>query len=319
MMLAATILSHFFDLDEPAIIHYLPVVHVADAGTLLFQNLSSLPLAQITAPDEIPKSLLTDLTIRKIIRAVITVAIAYGMMAVIQKVTNWVSERVPRRFRLLVKQSLPFCKALILLVTISYLLNLFFNLSEGNLLALTGTIAVALGFAFKDYISSIIAGVVALFEAPYRVGDRIQIGEHYGEVTGYGLRGICLQTPDDNNVTIPHNKTWTEPISNANGGNLEAQVATSFYFDHSVDVEQVIRILYQAAYSSRYTQLSIPIVVVMKEHIWGTEFKLRSYPMDARDEFAYQTDLIRRAKRAFGQQGLPYPKLKLGRDELDPE
>lgn len=318
-MLAATILSHFFDLNEPAIIHYLPVVHVIDTGTLLFQNLSPLPLAQITAPDEIPKSLLTDLTIRKIIRAVITVAIAYGMMAVIQKVTNWISERVPRRFRLLVKQSLPFCKALILLVTISYLLNLFFNLSEGNLLALTGTIAVALGFAFKDYISSIIAGVVALFEAPYRVGDRIQIGEHYGEVTGYGLRGICLQTPDDNNVTIPHNKTWTEPISNANGGNLEAQVATSFYFDHSVDVEQVIRILYQAAYSSRYTQLSIPIVVVMKEHIWGTEFKLRSYPMDARDEFAYQTDLIRRAKRAFGQQGLPYPKLKLGRDELDPE
>lgn len=31
--------------------------------------------------------------------------------------------------------------------------------------------------------------------------------------------------------------------------------------------------------------------------------------MDARDEFIYKTDLIRRAKQAFAHQGLPYPRL----------
>jgi small-conductance mechanosensitive channel len=270
---------------------------------------SIVSLAQIESPDDLPQKLLEDITVQKIVRATIAVLIAYGSTALIQMFTNWMSEKVPRRFRLLIKQSLPFWKGLILIMVVSYIIKLFFNLSESNLLALTGTIAVALGFAFKDYVSSIIAGAVALFEAPYRVGDRIQIEDHYGEVVGYGLRGIQLQTPDDNTVTIPHNKTWTEAIANANSGNLEAQVATDFYFDHSVDAEQVIRILYQAAYSSRYTQLKLPIVVVMKEEVWGTQFKLRSYPMDARDEFVYQTDIIRRAKQAFARHDLPYPKL----------
>ncbi|QCS48401.1 mechanosensitive ion channel family protein [Picosynechococcus sp. PCC 11901] len=266
-------------------------------------------LAQVDPPENLPQRLLTDFTIQKILRAVLAIAAAYGTMALIQGTINWLSERVPRRLRLLIKQSIPFWKGLILILILAYLLNLFFNLSQNNLIALTGTIAVALGFAFKDYVSSIIAGAVALFEAPYRVGDRIKIGEHYGEVVGYGLRGIQLQTPDDNLVTIPHNKTWTEAVSNANSGQLEAQVATDFFFGHGVDVEQVIQILYQAAYSSKYTQLKLPIVVVMQEKMWGTQFKLRCYPMDARDEFIYKTDLIRRAKQAFAHQGLPYPRL----------
>lgn len=266
-------------------------------------------LAQIEASETLPQRVLTNITLQKIFRSLVAILIAYGSIFVIQSLTSWISERVPRRFRLLIKQSLPFWKGLILILTVSYLLNLFLNLSQENLLALTGTIAIALGFAFKDYVSSIIAGVVALFEAPYRVGDRIQIEEHYGEVVGYGLRGIRLQTPDDNIVTIPHNKTWTEAVSNANSGELEAQIATDFYFAHTVDAEQVIQILYQAAYSSKYTQLKLPILVVMQEQIWGTQFKLRSYPMDARDEFIYKTDLIRRAKQAFARQNLPYPRL----------
>lgn len=279
-----------------------------------WQGLNSTVLfAQIKESENVAQRLLTDFTFQKIMRSIIITAIAYGSMAVIQTVTNWISEKVPRRFRLLIKQALPFLKALILVVTISYLLNLFLNLSQSNVLALTGTLAVALGFAFKDYVSSIIAGAVALFEVPYRVGDRVKIGETYGEVVGYGLRGIQLQTPGDNTVTIPHSKIWTESISNANSGNLEAQVATDFYFDHHVNSEQVIRILYQAAYSSKYTQLKLPIVVVMKEYPWGTQFKLRAYPMDIRDEFIYQTDLIQRSKQAFKRHKLPYPKLELAR------
>ncbi len=281
------------------------------SGFDLISFVQAMPalLAQIEASETLPQRVLTNITLQKIFRSLVVILIAYGSMFVIQSLTSWISERVPRRFRLLIKQSLPFLKGLILILTFSYLLNLFLNLSQENLLALTGTIAIALGFAFKDYVSSIIAGVVALFEAPYRVGDRIQIEDHYGEVVDYGLREIRLKTPDDNIVSIPHNKIWTEAVSNANSGQLEAQVLTDFYFAHTVDAEQVIQILYQAAYSSKYTQLKLPILVVMQEQMWGTQFKLRSYPMDARDEFIYKTDLIRRAKQAFARQNLPYPRL----------
>lgn len=82
---------------------------------------------------------------------------------------------------------------------------------------------------------------------------------------------------------------------------------TDFYCAHDVDLEVVINILYQAAYSSKYTQLKLPITVVISEELWGTHFKLKSYPMDARDEFIYKTDLTRRSKQALQEKGIKYP------------
>ncbi|MGD1910464.1 MAG: mechanosensitive ion channel family protein [Rivularia sp. (in: cyanobacteria)] len=255
------------------------------------------------------QQIITEITTWKISQGLIVLVISYIIIQVIDKLVIWVSEQVAKEWRLQVKQFLPFFRMMVLTITIVLLMNLFLNLSRDNLVAVTGTVAVALGFAFKDYVSSIIAGIVGLFEAPYRVGDRIQIGDYYGEVRSYGLRGIRLQTPEDNVVTIPHNKIWTNAVSNANMGELEAQVITQFYFAHEVDVELVKKILYRVAYTSKYTYLKLPILVILEEKPWGTFFELKSYPLDARDEFIYKTDLTKRAKRVFAKYNLHYPRL----------
>lgn len=277
----------------------------------------------LLAQDILPSSenldaLFKDFTVRSLIQAALTVAIAYGVLVAIQSSTNAISERVPRRFRLLIKQAVPFLKALVLVVAIARLLHLFVNLTGSNLIALTGTIAVALGFAFKDYVSSIIAGIVTLFEGSFRMGDRVRIGDHYGEVVDYGLREVRLRTPTDDIVTIPHNTAWNNPISNANSGNLEAQVVTDFYFAHQANIELVSELLYQAAYSSRYTQLKLPVVVIILEQPWATQLKLKAYPMDARDEFVYQTDLVLRVKQACARHQVPYPQVPFDQGESPP-
>lgn len=265
--------------------------------------------SDVLPTEESVENLFKELSALVIVQAALAIAIAYGLLLAIQSGTNAISEKVPRRFRLLIKQSVPFLKALVLVVTLTRLLHLFINLTGSNLLALTGTIAVALGFAFKDYVSSIIAGVVTLFEGSLRMGDRVKIGDHYGEVVDYGLRELRLRTPDDNTVTIPHNTMWTDPISNANSGQLEAQVVTDFYFAHDANIEFVANLLYQAAYSSRYTQLKLPVVVIILEKPWATHFKLKAYPMDARDEFVYKTDLALRVKQACTRHQIPYPRV----------
>ena len=271
---------------------------------------AALPwLAQTGESGKNIQDFLADITTFKLIRAALSIAIAYAALWALRVAIDKISERVPRRFRLAIKQATPFLKALVLTLLVIYLMRLFIQLSGTNVLALTGTVAVALGFAFKDYVSSLFAGIITLFEGPYRVGDRVKIGDTYGEVVDYGLRGVRIRTPDDNTVTIPHNIAWTESLSNANSGQLEAQVVTDFYFAHDVNTDKVLQILYQAAYSSRYTQLKLPVVVIMEEQPWATHFKLKAYPMDARDEFVYQTDLVYRAKQAFARHQLTYPKL----------
>jgi small-conductance mechanosensitive channel len=253
--------------------------------------------------------LFAEITLTKILQAIAIVAIAYGSVWLINRLTNWLSEQVPLRFRLSIKQSIPFWKAFLFGLAAALLVNLFLNLSPNNVLAITGTAAVALGFAFKDYASSLIAGIIALFEGPYQVGDRVKIEGYYGEIVSYGLRGIRIQTPDDNIVTIPHNKIWTEAIANSNKGSLEAQVIADFYFAHNTDVATITDILYQVAYTSKYTQLTLPILVVMDEKPFATHLKLKCYPIDARDEFIYKTDLLKRAKQAFSHHQIHYPNM----------
>jgi small-conductance mechanosensitive channel len=267
-----------------------------------------VPLAQLNG-NGLPNDLVDDFTLQRLLVAMLAIGLAVGLLAGLEWLINWTSEHIPRRFRLIIKQSLPFWKALILFSTGIYVLNLFLVFSPNNIFALTGTVAVALGFAFKDYVSSVIAGILALFETPYRVGDRVKIGGHYGEVIHYGLRGIKMETPDDDTVTVPHNLLWTEAVVNANDGALEAQVSVDFFFGHTVNAEAVRRILMQAAYTSPYTQLNLPIAVFITTKLWGFSFKLRCYPMDARDEFRYRTDLILRVKSALDQDPQPYPQL----------
>ncbi len=255
------------------------------------------------------KSIVSKITTGKVAQAIFILIATYLIVKLLDWLVNWLSERIARGWRLRVKQVLPFLRLLLFTFVTVFLMNLFLNLSKQNILAVTGTVAVALGFAFKDFASSIIAGIVGLFESPYRVGDRIEIGDYYGEVISYGVRSIKIQTPDDNTVTIPHNKIWTEAVSNANAGELEAQVVTKFYFAHEIDINTVKKILYRVAQTSKYTHLKLPIVVIMEEKAWGTSFKLKAYPLDARDEFIYKTDLIARAKRAFAKYQLAYPHL----------
>ncbi len=289
----------------------------------MFKYLNLPVLAQsagdaVRETTEETKEILTKITTWKVGQALIIVLFCYVSLIVIDKLVVWISEQIAREWRLQVKQFLPFLRTVVLTITVVTLMNLFLNLSRENIIAVTGAAAVALGFAFKDYASSIIAGIVGIFEGAYRIGDRIKIGEDYGEVVRYGLRGIRLKTPSDNLVTIPHNKIWTESISNANAGELEAQVVTEFYFAHEVDTLLVTKILHRAAHTSRYTQLKLPVAVVIEETPYGTHFKLKSYPLDARDEFTYKTDLINKAKTAFAKYNLAYPRLlDLEQKQLD--
>ncbi len=292
------------------ITHYqLPITNYQLPTTYLQIVLAQSANEAAKETAEQTKQIITEITTWKLSQGFIVIAISYITIQVVDKFVIWLSEKVAKEWRLQVKQFLPFLRMMVLTFTIVLLMNLFLNLSRENLVAVTGTVAVALGFAFKDYASSIIAGIVSLFEAPYRVGDRIQIEDFYGEVRSYGLRGIRLQTPEDNIVTIPHNKIWTSAVSNANMGELEAQVITEFYFAHDVDTDIVTKILYRVAYTSKYTYLKLPVLVIVEEKPWGTWFQLKSYPLDARDEFIYKTDLTRRAKRALAKHNLAYPRL----------
>jgi small-conductance mechanosensitive channel len=75
-------------------------------------------------------------------------------------------------------------------------------------LGLTG---FALGFALKDSIANLLAGVLILLYRPFEVGDRIDVGGLAGRVTRVDLRYTELDAENER-VLVPNAKMLTDPI-----------------------------------------------------------------------------------------------------------
>jgi small conductance mechanosensitive channel len=76
-------------------------------------------------------------------------------------------------------------------------------------LGLTG---FALGFALKDSISNLLAGILIFLYRPFEIQDRIKIAGFEGVVQSIDLRYTELEH-EGNRILIPNSKLFTDPIT----------------------------------------------------------------------------------------------------------
>jgi len=243
--------------------------------------------------------LVKDLTQIDLMRIVVTVIVAWALLKFVHWVFPWLASRSPSRFRLSLTSLVPLFQLAIIIGTIASIIPLIMETTPEKLLLAFGVVSISLGFAFREYASSLIAGVVTVLERPYRVGDWIKIGDAYGEVISVGFRAVELRTPDDSVVLIPHKKLWDTMIHNDNKGNREHLCVADFYLHPEHDAESVQQSLRMVALTSPFLQLQRPISVVVHEKPWGTHYRLKAYPIDGREQFSFISDLTVRGKAAL--------------------
>jgi len=185
------------------------------------------------------------------------------------------------------------------------------RLENEALMAISGTLAVAIGFAMKDLAASLMAGLILIIDEPFQVGDRIAFDGYYGEVTEIGLRSVRLATLDDNAVTVPNNKFLTDSVASANAGALDAMVVVPFYIGAAEDFQRARRIVAEATATSRYVYLKKPVVTLVTDEFLGERFvtviKVKAYVFDIRYEKAFVTDVTERVKLSFRRLGIRTP------------
>ncbi len=234
------------------------------------------------------------------------VAIAFGAWLIIwlsRRLLPLLAERGPSQTRLVILNAVPIVRLLTMTVAFLWVFPIIFNVTFENFLIIAGGASVAIGFAFKDYVSSLIAGVIAIFERPYRPGDWVEIGDDYGEVKSVGMRSLCLQTAADDLVTVPHNRIWAENISNANNGERTLMCVADFYVHPDHDADALRDALREVAMTSAYLEYSKPVVVMLADEPFGTHYKVKAYPFDLRDQYAFISDLTTRGKQAIRRTG----------------
>lgn len=221
-----------------------------------------------------------------------------------QKLLPWIASRLHGRAHYYVLALIPALRLLILIGAGLLIVPILIEPSLQNMVAVLGAVGLAIGFALKDYASSLIAGVVSTVELAYRPGDWIEISGVYGEVKRVGMRTVQIVTPDDNLVSIPHLKLWNEPVHNANNGGPSLQCVANFYLDPDHDAGLVCQALRDVTLTSPYLQLDQPVAVVAQERPWGTHYRVRAYPVHPSHQFRFVTDLTVRGKAALRRLGI---------------
>lgn len=87
------------------------------------------------------------------------------------------------------------------------------SIRPGDLIAGLGIGSVAIGFAFKDILQNMLAGILILIRQPFEVGDQIVAGDYEGTVQQIETRATIIKTYDGRRVVIPNSDVYTNAVT----------------------------------------------------------------------------------------------------------
>ncbi len=285
--------------------------------TAVLHTLAAFPVwAQTPGGDASPEDALVQLVSlvqwRGVATSVLVIVIAYFGLRFVDSIVSGLSETFTDR-RLLLQKIATFVRFGVYIVTFLLVFFLSFVVDDRMLTILGGVGAVALGFAMKDLVASVVAGVMIMFDRPFQVGDRVQFAGEYGDITAIGLRSVRLVTLDDSVVTIPNNKFLNDVTVSGNYGELDMMVAMDFHIGMDQDVTLAGRLIRQATATSRYTYLAKPIRIVVRQVIVDSyvavRLTMKAYVLDTQYEKAFETDINVRVLETFREHGIKPPAI----------
>ena len=180
-----------------------------------------------------------------------------------------------------------------------------------------GVAGIAVGFAAKDTLSNLIAGVLLIIDRPFEVGDRIEVwsapagSSSWGDVIDIGLRATRIRTTDNIVVIIPNNEIMKRDIVNYTILDGQIRVRVNIGIGYAADIEKAKQIITEVARRIEWAAPAPPPKVVVRSFGESSvELQLRVWIMDARRRMDTISFVVDNVKMAFDAAGIeiPYPK-----------
>lgn len=180
-----------------------------------------------------------------------------------------------------------------------------------------GVMGVAIGFAAKDTLSNLIAGILLIIDRPFEMGDRIEVwsapagSATWGDVIDIGLRATKIKTTDNIIIVIPNNEIMKRDIVNYTliSTKIRVRINIGVAYDTPIDKakEVLLAIASQAEWISKDPE---PKVIVRNFGESSVDLQLRVWINDARQRMNTISFITDHAKSEFEAHGIeiPYPK-----------
>ena len=243
----------------------------------------------------------------KLFSAVFVIIVIVLGTRLISGILGKLSERFSN-YRLIIKRVIPITRIIIWTAAIYFIIVGVFSPPIETIITVGASIGIAVGFASQDILRNIFGGIMIILDKPFQVGDKIDIGGHYGEVKEIGLRSVRLVTPDDSMVSVPNGELMNKAVSNTNSSALDCQVVSDVYMSATVDTNEMIRLGRKAAITSRFVYMNKPIVVLILNEIKQNRpyvvLRVKAYVFDIRYEFKFKSDVTQTILRELNKRNI---------------
>lgn len=268
----------------------------------------------------------------QVIETLLLVVWVAALLPLAGAVVTWMSAH-PTRFSAVQTASQPLFHILgnVVLVGLgAYLALALWDIDVAGWAASVGIVGIAVGFAARDTLANLFAGVSILADAPYRIGDYIVLADGSnmrGEVRHIGLRSTRIVTRDDIEITIPNATIANSTVINESGGpDVRQRVRLRVGVAYDSEVDRVRETLNGVARAEplvcadpeprvRFREFA-DSALIFELLCWIEKAELRGKAIDA---------LHTRAHRAFAEAGIsiPFPQRVVSvvapPEEADPE
>ena len=201
-----------------------------------------------------------------------------------------------------------------------FIIALFMILSElgvpiGPMLAGFGVAGIAVGFGAQYLVRDLIAGTFIIMENQYRVGDRVRIGDIFGDVEEVNLRKTVVRDWDGMVHHIPNGAI--EIVTNATRHysrvNLDMPVAYGTDLDHAIEI--INQVGKELAEDETWKKLITEAPQVLRVNNFGDsgiDIKIMGQ-VKPHEKWAVTGELRLRLKKAFDKEGIeiPWPHRKV--------
>jgi len=250
------------------------------------------------------KETFSSITSDALLEALAVVILASVLIMLVQKLIPALAGKLGGKLRLYLLASVPLLRLLIIVLTIVTVVPILVEPSFENMVAIFGALGLALGFAFKDYANSLIAGIVTLYEMPYRPGDWIEVNGRYGEVRSIGTRAAEIVTLDDTVIVIPHSLLWNTLLANGNDGTDNLMCVAELHLDPNHNVARMQHLFRDVVFTCPLTKTYQPVVVTVSATDDAMRYRLKAYPLEPREQSRFISDLTARAADVCAREGV---------------
>lgn len=121
------------------------------------------------------------------------------------------------------------------------------GLNLSSLLVVGGVLGLGVGLGLQPILSNFVAGLVLLVEQPVRIGDRIQVGELFGDVVAIKGRSTWIKTNQNVVIIVPNSEFIEQRVTNWTVNDRRVRIAVPVAVSRGSDLELVRAVLLQVA------------------------------------------------------------------------